>query len=163
MRVAVRVRVRLLSLLLLFWLLVGRIEERSGRLKKVRRGMVMAWWLVVRGVFGRAGGGVGRRCSNARGGGGDGGGGCDVAMREGDIKLSRWLALRGIDRLIVNKPRRQFELVPCCVGRGRRKNAGADFCLTRLPDWECQEIRSIADNYRTVRDIPGVLLGILCR
>ena len=86
-----------------------------------------------------------------------------MAMREGDIKLSRWLALRGIDRLIVNKPRRQLELVPCCVGRGRRKNAGADFGLTRLPDWECQEIRSIADNYRTVRDIPGVLLGILCR
>lgn len=111
-------------------------------MKKVRRGMVMAWWLVLRGVFGRAGG-VGRRCSNARGDGG--GGGCDVAMREGDFKLSRWLALRGIDRLIVNKPRRQLELVPCCVRRGRRKKAGADFGLTQLPDWECQEIRSIAD------------------
>lgn len=45
MRVAVRVRL-LLLLLLLFWLLLdeeeeGRTEERSGRLKKVRRGVRM--------------------------------------------------------------------------------------------------------------------------
>lgn len=51
MRVAVRVR--LLLLFLLFWLLLddeeGRTEERSGRLKKVRRGLRILVLVVVVG------------------------------------------------------------------------------------------------------------------